>query len=81
LRAVLDRAGRPIPIYLNEERRADDGKPLGAGSYARAVTEARSAGAAGWVFHTTAGFELTKTAFLDAISADERAGLARLKPR
>jgi Cellulase (glycosyl hydrolase family 5) len=81
LRAVLDRAGRPIPIYLNEERRADDGKPLGAGSYARAVTEARSAGAAGWVFHTSAGFELTKTSFLDAISADERAGLARLKAR
>ena len=74
LRAVLDKAGRSVPIYLNEERRADDGKPLGAASYARAVTEARSAGAAGWVFHTTAGFELTKTAFLDAISADERAG-------
>jgi hypothetical protein len=81
LRAVLDRAGRPIPIYLNEERRADDGKPLGAGSYARAVIEARNAGAAGWVFHTSAGFELTKTAFLDAISADERAGLQRLRQR
>jgi hypothetical protein len=78
---VLDKAGRSIPIYLNEERRADDGKPLGAANYARAVTEARSAGGAGWVFHTTAGFQLTKTAFLDAISADERAGLARLKTR
>jgi len=81
LRAVLDKAGRSVPIYLSEERRADDGKPLGAANYARAMTEARSAGAAGWVFHTTAGFELTKTAFLDAISADERAGLARLKTR
>jgi Cellulase (glycosyl hydrolase family 5) len=81
LRAVLDKAGRSIPIYLNEERRADDGKPLGADSYARALTEARNAGAAGWLFHTSAGFDLAKTPFLGAISADERAGLQRLRPR
>jgi len=81
LRAVLDRAGRQVPIYLNEERRADGAKPLGADNYARAIAEARAAGAAGWLFHTSAGFELGKKPFLDALSPDERAGLARLKPR
>jgi len=81
LRAVLDKAGRSVPIYLNEERRADGAKPLGADNYARAIAEARAAGAAGWLFHTSAGFELGKKPFLDALSADERAGLARLKPR
>jgi hypothetical protein len=80
LRAVLDTA-RALPIYLNEERRADEGKSLGADSYARAVTEARNTGAAGWLFHTAAGFELAKKPFLDALSPDERAGLGRLRTR
>ena len=71
--------GRPLPIYLNEERRADGRTPVGADHYARAIAEARTAGAAGWLFHTAAGFELTKKPFLDALSPDERAGLQRLK--
>jgi hypothetical protein len=79
LRTVLDRMGRSLPIYLNEERRADGRTPLGADQYARAMAEARSAGAAGWLFHTAAGFELAKKPFLDALSPDERAGLQRLK--
>jgi len=79
LRAALDRADRQLPIYLNEERREDRGAPLGADSYAQAINEARSAGAAGWLFHTAAGFELVKKPFLDALSADERAGLQRLR--
>jgi hypothetical protein len=79
LRAVLDGAGRPLPIYLNEERRADGRTSLGAENYARAIAQARSAGAAGWLFHTAAGFELGKKSFLDALTPDERAGLQRLK--
>jgi Cellulase (glycosyl hydrolase family 5) len=79
LRVGLDKMGRPLPIYLNEERRADGRTPLGADHYARAIAEARSAGAAGWLFHTAAGFELAKKPFLDALSPDEREGLQRLK--
>ena len=81
LRALLDRASRPVPIYLNEERRSERGQSLAADAYERAVTEARAGGAAGWVFHTAAGFELAKKPFLDALSPDERAGLGRLKTR
>jgi len=79
LRAALDRTGRSLPIYLNEERREQGGVRLGAESYARAITGARSANAAGWLFHTAAGFDLRKKRFLDALSADERAGLGSLK--
>lgn len=81
LRTALEKIGRPLPVYLNEERRADGRTPLGADHYARAIAEARSAGAAGWLFHTAAGFDLAKKPFLDALSPDERAGLGRLKPR
>jgi hypothetical protein len=81
LRTALEKIGRPLPIYLNEERRADGRTPLGADHYARAVAEARTAGAAGWLFHTAAGFELAKKPFLDALSPDEREGLQKLKPR
>jgi hypothetical protein len=78
LRTTLNRIGRPLPIYLNEERRADGRSRPAPDHYARAITEARSAGAAGWLFHTAAGFELAKKPFLDALSPDERAGLQRL---
>ena len=81
LQTALEKIGRPLPIYLNEERRADGRAPLGAEAYARAIAEARGAGAAGWLFHTAAGFELAKKPFLDALSPDERAGLGRLKTR
>ena len=39
----------------------------------------KQAGAAGWVFHTTAGYDLTKKPFTASLAADERAGLQRLK--
>jgi cellulase (glycosyl hydrolase family 5) len=81
VRAALDRIGSHVPIYLNEERRADRGSRVAPEAYARARAGAATAGAAGWVFHTGAGFELSKTPFLDALSADERAGLQALTPR
>jgi hypothetical protein len=79
VRAALDQAGSHVPVYLNEERRADPPARLAPDSYQRAIAGARSAGASGWVFHTAAGFELSKKAFLDALSADERTGLQALR--
>jgi hypothetical protein len=79
VRAALDRIDSHLPIYLNEERRADKSVRIAPEAYARARASATAAGAAGWVFHTSAGFELSKTAFLDALSPDERAGLQALK--
>jgi len=38
-----------------------------------AAREARDAGAAGWIFHTAAGFNLVSTAFFDALDTEEQA--------
>jgi hypothetical protein len=81
IRAALDAIRVSVPIYLNEERRASEAVRLPANSYAQARAAAGTAGAAGWLFHTAAGFELAKKPFLDALTADERAGLEQLKNR
>ena len=78
VRSALDQIGRRLPIYLNEERRANPPAVIAPGAYQRAYMEARQAGAAGWVFHTAAGFSLDKGPFVDALAPDERAGLSRL---
>ena len=79
VRAELDRIGRNVPVYLNEERRAEPGSEIAAEIYQRAFTSARDAGAAGWVFHTKAGYELDKRSFVASLGASERAALQRLK--
>ncbi len=81
VRAVLNRIGAQRPVYLNEERRANGSASIAPGAYRRAYADARTAGAAGWVFHTAAGFELRTKGLLEALSADERAGLQALRAR
>ena len=78
VRAALDRMGRQIPIYLNEEQRTDPPVKIAPDAYVRAITEARQSGAAGWVFNTDAGFSLGQRPCLDARAPNERAALPRL---
>jgi hypothetical protein len=78
LRSAADALGRSAPIYLNEERRSDKSQPVRAEDYRRAYQEAIAAGAAGWVFHTAAGFSLRTRSFLDALGAEERTAIERL---
>ena len=79
VRAALDRQGRRLPIYPNEERRADPGMPMAPDVYQRAVSGARQAGAAAWLFHTAAGFDLPKQPFIEALMPAERAALEQLR--
>ena len=79
IRSALDALGRPLPVYLNEERRADDRRPVRADAYRQAYTAARQAGAAGWVFHTDAGFELERRSFADSLRPQEREALSQLE--
>jgi hypothetical protein len=79
IRAALDRINRQPPIYLNEEQRADAGSRVAADVYRRAFSGAQQSGTAGWVFHTAAGFDLRQRPFVDALTADERTGLDRLR--
>jgi hypothetical protein len=83
LRTALDQVGRRLPIYLNEERRTDARVALEPAAYHVAFANARQAGAAGWLFHTAAGFFLAQKPFLEALAPNERTALSSLvdKPR
>ncbi len=67
-----------MPLYLSEENRSKPGETIPTAAYLDAARQAREAGAAGWVFHTEAGFDLARRPFLDALVPEERAALDRL---
>lgn len=84
LRAHLDAAGRLIPIYLQEEHRRNyftqtaTREPTEV-DFQIAAGNAKTAGAAAWVLHTEAGFDLANSSFfaaLDPIETDVVNGLA-----
>ncbi|MBE3071981.1 MAG: hypothetical protein IMZ67_03315, partial [Acidobacteria bacterium] len=82
LREALRALGRDVPVLLDEERRAEAGEPpLAAEDYLAAAAGARNAGAAGWILHTSAGFNLGKQRFVDALNVEERRALAGLSAR
>ncbi len=61
------------PIYLQEEqRRGWRGANPTKGHFLQALREALNAGAAGWVFHTDAGFDLSSSTFFDNLDPVER---------
>jgi hypothetical protein len=66
-------AGRNVPVYLQEEQRRGWTKISPPKSdFLQAAREARDAGAAGWVFHTYAGFDLRSSNFLANLDSVER---------
>lgn len=80
LRNELVRLNVVIPVYLNEEHRAEPGRgTIPAAVYLAAAAGAREAGAAGWVFHTPAGYALSTTGFVRALGAEERRALEALR--
>jgi hypothetical protein len=82
-KSYLAAAGRNVPVYLQEENRrraphiAEDPSKQ---EFFQAAREAMRSGAAGWVFHTGAGFDLSgsKTFFgnLDSVERDVVDGLS-----
>ncbi|OFW13480.1 MAG: hypothetical protein A3F69_02405 [Acidobacteria bacterium RIFCSPLOWO2_12_FULL_66_10] len=81
LRSALDRANSAVPIYLSEENRHFPGRAIAPVTYVRAATGARAARAAGWMFHTEAGFALGARPFLAALTPSERAALEQLSDK
>ncbi len=74
LKNYLVSVGRNVPVYFHEEaRRGHSGLNPTRDQFWTAARKARDAGAAGWIFHTDAGFELRTTAFFDALDGEERA--------
>jgi hypothetical protein len=73
MRAGLLAAGWERPIYLQEEaRRGYAGAEWPKEMFLTAVAGARRAGAAGWCFHTDAGFDLVAASFFDQLDDVER---------
>jgi len=61
IKNFLSSEGENIPVYLQEEacyNCLDDGSELTEDQFVQAATSAKEAGAAGYVFHTRAGFDL-----------------------
>jgi hypothetical protein len=80
LRGALRELGRDMPIYFSEGPRARPGEPtIAAETYLAAARATRDEGAAGWVFHTAAGYKLGELPFLKALNTDERRALGQLK--
>ena len=69
-----------LPVYLQEEnRRGWRGDfSITKNDFLRAARDAVSAGAAGWVFHTAAGFDLSASSFFDNLDDVERATVDEL---
>lgn len=80
VKAYLVSVGRSIPLYLQEEaRRGFRGQFPSASQFLHAAVEARDAGAAGWVFHTSAGFDLSgEKTFFGNLDAEEQAIVASM---
>jgi hypothetical protein len=72
LRGHLQTRGLTMPIYLQEEaRRGHSGLDPTDAEFIQAATEAASAGAAAWIFHTDAGYDLAASTFFDALDPVE----------
>ncbi len=73
LKDYLDSIGRNIPVYLQEEaRRGWNDMYPSADDFKTAASQARDSGAAAWVFHTSAGYELDDKSFFDALDSVEK---------
>jgi hypothetical protein len=73
LKTYLSSIQRVRPIYLQEEnRRGGNYINSSAEEFRTAAQNARNAGAAGWVFHTQAGFDLSTQDFFARLDAIER---------
>jgi hypothetical protein len=72
MRTLLVEAGWDRPIYLQEEaRRGYGGAEWPKSDFLTAVAGAAAAGAAGWCFHTDAGFDLGSSSFFDNLDEVE----------
>ncbi len=74
VKEAIRSAQRVVPVYLQEEQRRGWGtwsKPPRA-QFIQAAREAVAAGAAGWVFHTYAGFDLRSKSLLENLDSVER---------
>jgi len=74
LKNYLASVGRTVPVYLQEEARVDPTWIAPSQQhFLQAAREARDEGAAAWIFHTAAAFDLRASTWFDQLDATERA--------
>ena len=79
VKSYLNSINLSIPVYLQEEQRNGyEGGDFTAAQLIQAGVEARNAGAAGYVFHTDAGFDLSAASFFNSLDSAERDAVDRL---
>ncbi|MEK7555713.1 MAG: peptidoglycan-binding protein [Patescibacteria group bacterium] len=73
VKAYLSSVGSLMPVYVQEENRNGyDGGYFTVAELIQAAVEAHNAGAAGYIFHTAAGFDLSSSSFFDNLDSVER---------
>lgn len=73
MRAYLDSIGRTnVPFLPDEQGREGFGGLGSAAAYVKVAQDAKAAGAAGLVFHTSAGFDLDPSTFISQVNAVEQ---------
>jgi hypothetical protein len=83
LKKFLATINRSVPVFLQEEaRRRHAGLNPTASEFLEAAVNARDSGAAGWIFHTDAGFDLSGArSFFGNLDAEERRVVDGLRRR
>lgn len=73
IRTRLSALGKNFPIVLDEEQRVGwNGAPVAPANFLLAAQLAKSAGAAGWLFHTDAAYDLAgANTYIGNLTADE----------
>lgn len=72
VKSHLQSLNKNIPIYLQEENRRKNNTGPSKDDFFKAVRDAVNGGAAGWIFHTAAGFTLQSNTFFDNLDPTER---------
>ncbi|MCI0591184.1 MAG: Ig-like domain-containing protein, partial [Gammaproteobacteria bacterium] len=79
IKNYLNDQNQTIPLYLQEEaRRGYNGMYPTQDQFLQAVKAAFSAGAAAWILHTAAGFDLTGGSFFSQLDAVEKSTIDAL---
>jgi cellulase (glycosyl hydrolase family 5) len=79
VRSVIQSSGRVVPLYLQEEaRRRHSRLNPEAAEFFAAARAARDGGAAAWIFHTDAGYNLKLGSMFDRMDAVERTVVDRI---